>query len=64
MSAIKCQNENHKRMNVTVRFCSNCGEIVNKKIPGSNCLSSTHAHQRKSGSKYCVECGENLRSSL
>ena len=64
MSDEKCNNQNHSKMNVTVRFCAACGEVVNKNIPKCNCSNGEHARHRKSGSHYCVNCGINLKTSF
>jgi rRNA maturation protein Nop10 len=45
---------------VTVRFCPNCGEIVNGKIPARRCSEEEHAKRRRARYTYCVDCGERL----
>ena len=55
-----CVNLNHTKMNVLVRFCSLCGEIVNRKIQTRNCSESTHSERKKGGSKFCIDCGKKL----
>jgi len=56
----RCPNLNHRRTNVTVRFCSMCGEIVNGSIPTGRCSEEEHATKRRQQEKYCVDCGEQL----
>jgi hypothetical protein len=60
MLRTRCANDNHGRMVVTVRFCSNCGLVVNESIRASRCAEENHARMRRSQSVYCVHCGEQL----
>ncbi len=55
-----CPNFNHRRQNVTVRFCSMCGEVVNNGIPAKVCSEDYHAKSRRDRDTYCVDCGERL----
>ena len=50
-------------MNVPVRYCSMCGEVVNESIPEKVCSEDTHAISRRKGTKYCVDCGMQLIKS-
>jgi len=56
----RCANDNHTRMNVTVRCCRSCGRIVNAAIPIGRCLQERHATALRAGSTYCVNCGDLL----
>jgi rRNA maturation protein Nop10 len=56
----RCWNDNHGRATVTVRFCPNCGEIVNRKIPARTCSEENHAKRRRARDSYCLDCGERL----
>jgi len=58
----RCPNWNHGRAtSVTVRYCSMCGEVVNKNIPAKKkCSIEAHARSRRNQSEYCVDCGEKL----
>lgn len=56
----RCTNCNHWKTNVLVRFCSMCGEVVNKKIPMMQCAEEEHAIRRRQRNKYCVDCGKRL----
>ena len=56
----RCPNFNHGRANVPVRFCSMCGEVVNKNISAQVCSEEEHAIRRRDRNKYCVDCGEQL----
>ncbi|MBW1773351.1 MAG: hypothetical protein JRJ51_12860 [Deltaproteobacteria bacterium] len=56
----KCPNLNHRRTNAPVRFCSTCGEVVNKGILSRKCTEEEHAKKRRERNKYCVDCGEQL----
>jgi rRNA maturation protein Nop10 len=55
-----CPNMNHGRPNAPVAFCPECGEVVNPGIPSTSCSEERHAKQRRGGSHYCVDCGEQL----
>ncbi len=56
----RCRNFNHGRMNVPVRFCPMCGEVVNKDINATRCVEQKHARQRQNRDKYCIDCGKQL----
>ena len=56
----RCPNDNHGRAVVVVRFCPNCGEIVNKKIPIGTCSEEQHAKRRRERSAFCKDCGQGL----
>jgi hypothetical protein len=56
----RCTNDNHGRALVTVRFCSNCGVVVNGSILARGCPAEEHARKRRARSTYCVDCGEQL----
>jgi hypothetical protein len=60
MQQRRCANDNHGRAVVTVRFCSNCGVVVNGNIRAHACAQETHARMRRSQSSYCVDCGLRL----
>ena len=55
-----CPNYNHRRSNAPVRFCPNCGEVVNKDIPIRKCSEAKHAKRRRERNQYCLDCGEQL----
>ena len=56
----KCQNMNHSKMNVQVRHCSMCGDVVNKNISKKYCVDGEHFRRRKERNRYCVDCGKLL----
>lgn len=60
MLPTRCANDNHGRAIVTVRFCPNCGTVVNGMIRPAKCAASIHAQARRLQSTYCVDCGERL----
>lgn len=55
----RCPNMNHSRSNAPVKYCPNCGEIVNRQAQ-RKCDGEKHAHLRKSGNTFCVDCGKKL----
>jgi len=55
-----CPNDNHGRSVVTVRFCPNCGVVVNKNILAIGCHPEKHARMRRVRNAYCVDCGQGL----
>ena len=55
-----CPNMNHRRKDSPVAFCPQCGEVVNSGVPPRSCREESHAKQRRGGSDYCVDCGEQL----
>ncbi len=63
MQATNCPNFNHRRSNAPVRFCPNCGDVVNENVPRQNCSEEKHAKKRREMSKYCIDCGEQLISN-
>ena len=60
MSVERCENKNHSKMNVVVRNCTSCGEIVNQKISKRHCSNEDHARRRKDRNAYCANCGKDL----
>ncbi len=56
----RCLNYNHGRANAPVRFCTTCGEVVNKDISAETCSEEIHASKRRDSNTYCVDCGEQL----
>jgi hypothetical protein len=56
----RCPNDNHGRSVVTVRFCPNCGVVVNKSILAKGCDPEKHARRRRVRNTYCVDCGQGL----
>ncbi len=61
MQKERCPNYNHGRLNVPVRFCPMCCDVVNKNIPMAKCSDEQHAESRRKRNKYCVDCGKQLR---
>jgi hypothetical protein len=55
-----CLNRNHGNPSAPVRFCSMCGEIVNKNVPVKRCIKEKHDKSRLQRTKYCTDCGEQL----
>ncbi len=62
--ANRCLNRNHSRKDALVRFCPNCGEVVNENIPIKKCSEERHAKDRRQATKYCVDCGQQLVHSM
>lgn len=56
----KCQNMNHSKINVQVRFCPMCGEVVNGRVTIKECDSEKHAKSRRERNRFCIDCGKNL----
>ena len=55
----RCKNFNHNRMNVSIRFCPDCGERLNSSA-NANCDDVKHAASRKNRSTFCCDCGKKL----
>jgi len=55
-----CQNLNHRRSPASVRFCPQCGELVNANIMSKNCTQEDHARTRRKQLRFCMDCGEQL----
>lgn len=60
MQRVRCSNDNHGRAIVTVRFCPNCGAVVNERIRVPQCSEASHARMRRSQSAFCTDCGTHL----
>lgn len=58
--ASRCPNFNHRRINVPVRYCPKCGNVVNVQIPAKRCSEDSHARRRRGRDKFCVDCGTQL----
>ncbi len=55
----RCPNMNHSRTNATIKYCPNCGEVINRNANG-NCNTSKHADLRKQRFTFCHDCGKKL----
>jgi len=55
-----CSNRNHSRSNAPVRYCPQCGEVVNGNVPDKKCSEEEHATRRRERNKFCVDCGAQL----
>ena len=60
---ISCTNLNHRRRDAPVRCCPSCGEVVNASVSPTRCLPVRHDTRRRSGSVFCVDCGDRLIKS-
>ena len=56
----RCPNDNHGRAVITIRFCPNCGVVVNESIRAKACTVAEHARRRRVRNIYCVDCGQGL----
>ncbi len=56
---VRCANMNHGRANAPVKFCPNCGQLVNSQIH-ARCDETKHAARRKERQIFCVDCGKKL----
>ena len=59
-SGQRCENYNHGRLNVPVRFCPSCGGVVNQNLLIKKCTQDEHAKNRRERNTFCVRCGEQL----
>jgi hypothetical protein len=55
-----CPNLNHRRADSPIRFCVECGEVLNARIAARTCTREKHARARKERNKCCTDCGEAL----
>ena len=55
-----CQNLNHRRPIPRVRYCPDCGELLNENLASGNCSEEEHAKRRRARSKFCSDCGMQL----
>ncbi len=60
----RCANDNHGRAVVTIRFCPNCGVVVNENVLARGCTEVSHARMRRSRNDYCVDCGDRLTRGM
>ncbi len=56
----RCPNLNHRRDDTPVRFCPDCGYIVNENIIVKRCSDAEHAESRRGRYNYCLHCGLQL----
>jgi predicted RNA-binding Zn-ribbon protein involved in translation (DUF1610 family) len=61
MKTTPCQNFNHRRSDAPVRFCPQCGEVVNARVPLKRCSEASHDYSRRNHNIFCVDCGDVLR---
>ena len=55
-----CPNMNHRNSNPPVRYCPNCGDVVNTSLSDKHCSEESHSRSRMVSDKYCVHCGDQL----
>ena len=55
-----CPNLNHRHADAPVRYCPNCGKVVNDRITIKTCREEIHRKKRMDFSRFCVDCGEQL----
>jgi hypothetical protein len=55
-----CGNLIHRCSNVPVRFCKECGEVVNEEVSAKACSEEEHERKRLDRATYCSECGQPL----
>lgn len=53
----RCPNMNHTKINVQVRFCSMCGEVVNSRVLKKTCSDEKHVKSRRDRNRFCIDCG-------
>lgn len=57
----KCQNIVHKKSISFTKYCSSCGELVNRKFDTISCDEFKHARmKRREQSVFCTDCGAKL----
>jgi len=61
MPSNPCSNLNHRRSDSPVRFCPQCGTVVNAHITTRHCSEANHARSRRNQNVFCVDCGDMLR---
>ncbi len=61
MTPNPCSNLNHRRSDSPVRFCPQCGAVVNAHISTRRCSEANHARSRRNQNFFCVDCGDMLR---
>jgi hypothetical protein len=59
-SGTPCQNLNHRRSDAPVRYCPQCGKMVNSAHPVAACPEDRHTAARRQQSTFCVHCGVRL----
>ena len=60
MNVVLCPNFNHQEAYPPVRFCPDCGKVVNERVPAKQCSEQSHASARMDRNEYCIDCGEQL----
>lgn len=60
MQRERCPNLNHGRTNPPVRYCIECGKVVNASLVVGKCSDEEHAKNRRQRNKYCSDCGVQL----
>ena len=55
-----CQNLNHRKTNVTIRYCPQCGVVVNESVPKGACRGADHAAMLRQHQTFCMHCGSRL----
>jgi hypothetical protein len=58
--ATSCPNLNHRRGDAPVRYCPQCGVMVNSDHRIAACTEDRHAAARRQQSTFCAHCGVRL----
>jgi len=56
---INCPNMNHGRGSISIRYCPDCGELLNA-AARSSCNEELHAARRKNRNLFCHDCGKKI----
>lgn len=60
LKAAECLNKIHQIINTNVRYCSSCGEVVNKRVDKLTCEKAAHERKRDKEINFCSKCGKSL----
>jgi len=55
-----CENRNHLRADAPVRYCPECGGVVNAGTAFKGCDDPKHAAARRRRTTFCADCGTRL----
>ena len=60
MDSSPCPNLNHGRSPAPVRYCPDCGQVVNPDLMRKRCTPEDHATERRNRRKFCSDCGHQV----
>ncbi len=57
-----CDNLNHRRAQVSIRYCPSCGVLLNDRLAVRQCSHAAHVAAMRDRTTFCSDCGGRIIS--